>query len=737
MQRQVKRQPDFTLALSDVISMPALPAYSHDAKQLGTIKMILNVPRPGGSAGTLVLLPAVLSFVCGCSKDRVNRGPRAYAHRVVLGLGSGWDDENSEDVIGCVRVLIKGLPEASDYIFLEEAATLLMYYHKKDPAAASERFRWLSQTVADHAMPSAEDEDEGIELGGTAPAVAKRVAEWFRGLTHWRSVLRAWLNVLTAERAEMAHAWLLGLKAERSTPAAQLAELMRTGPKAVAAKARETLRSRARAALRLLAEKFALSPRAKQLQDQRAATTRLLAQVAEEAEVDALKRLQQQRAQAEWQDESEDDGSEPDSLLVDAGRSEDELSPDERKQIKAAVKAAVAAKRRELAQQQWRAQVGACAQAVDAATASGQSTDPWSDEVLIQQLFQDDDPGMHALLVEMFGREPDTLLKVCHSAARTEMELSVQYVIQQRFEPKAVRATLQTQLMADIGVRYTDTALTAAWKEPAAELGFNIWARGHKVAELYQAEKRKHDMQPTPKDSPDGCPLLWANLATAGMAFSPQEVLQQYVNIPTVDMLVDVDDSNDSDMIWLVILIDGRSDQRNLMRTLGSVKIMNLHNVALAVTSALTIYLANGNDHADSLPHAWRLRHFVDQVLQGQLMLKVRGKPRRLGILTALDGAARAELSLHSSALANRPFNDSGFTKEQGQELDLLLPVTHTAKSQQDMHDRTIAVWLRDNEGAVAPPKAKVDDWARKYEGIHGANPFNLDMRYWFPGYLS
>eukprot|EP00966_Prymnesium_polylepis_P225088 5206102-Prymnesium_polylepis.1 len=140
---------------------------------------------------------------------------------------------------------------------------------------------------------------------------------------------------------------------------------------------------------------------------------------------------------------------------------------------------------------------------------------------------------------------------------------------------------------------------------------------------------------------------------------------------------------------------------------------MNLHNVALAVTSALTIYLANGNDHADSLPHAWRLRHFVDQVLQGQLMLKVRGKPRRLGILTALDGAARAELSLHSSALANRPFNDSGFTKEQGQELDLLLPVTHTAKSQQDMHDRTIAVWLRDNEGAVAPPKAKVDDWAR------------------------
>eukprot|EP00966_Prymnesium_polylepis_P225241 5209839-Prymnesium_polylepis.1 len=70
MQRQVKRQPDFTLALSDVISMPALPAYSHDAKQLGTIKMILNVPRPGGSAGTLVLLPAVLSFVCGCSKDR-------------------------------------------------------------------------------------------------------------------------------------------------------------------------------------------------------------------------------------------------------------------------------------------------------------------------------------------------------------------------------------------------------------------------------------------------------------------------------------------------------------------------------------------------------------------------------------------------------------------------------------------------------------------------------------------
>ena len=88
-------------------------------------------------------------------------------------------------------------------------------------------------------------------------------------------------------------------------------------------------------------------------------------------------------------------------------------------------------------------------------------------------------------------------------------------------------------------------------------------------------------------------------------------------------------------------------------------------------------------------------------------------------------------------ALANRPFNDSGFTKEQGQDLDLLLPVTHTAKSQQDMHDRTIAVWLRDNEGAVAPPKAKVDDWARKYEGIHGANPFNLDMRYWFPGYLS
>tara|TARA_B110000046_G_scaffold143501_1_gene150487 strand:- start:337 stop:741 length:405 start_codon:yes stop_codon:yes gene_type:complete len=106
----------------------------------------------------------------------------------------------------------------------------------------------------------------------------------------------------------------------------------------------------------------------------------------------------------------------------------------------------------------------------------------------------------------------------------------------------------------------------------------------------------------------------------------------------------------------------------------------------------LTITLSDEDDH--SVPHGWRLAEFIWAVRKGAT-LYVRGMPHRVGIVMSPDSVALFHQTFHSSALANFPMPHLGATKEQMQKLELLLPVTHTIDTQQDMYDHTWAEWLK------------------------------------------
>ena len=123
---------------------------------------------------------------------------------------------------------------------------------------------------------------------------------------------------------------------------------------------------------------------------------------------------------------------------------------------------------------------------------------------------------------------------------------------------------------------------------------------------------------------------------------------------------------------------------------------MNAVNVALSEIAAQTGVLADGDDHGESVPHGWPVASFI-RAVKGGATISVRGTPHRVGILMAPDSVALYHQTFHSSALAHFSMPHNGATKEQVQQLELLLNVTHTVATQQDMYDHTFAPWYRSN----------------------------------------
>ena len=112
---------------------------------------------------------------------------------------------------------------------------------------------------------------------------------------------------------------------------------------------------------------------------------------------------------------------------------------------------------------------------------------------------------------------------------------------------------------------------------------------------------------------------------------------------------------------------------------------MNIQNTSLAVSSAITVLLADGDDHAGALPHLHRFFLFIKAVKAGVAKLRVRGIPRRLVLICSADSVALFEQTNHCSALATYPFPQGSTHKDQKNQLLVLIPHTHTTKSQEDM----------------------------------------------------
>ena len=131
---------------------------------------------------------------------------------------------------------------------------------------------------------------------------------------------------------------------------------------------------------------------------------------------------------------------------------------------------------------------------------------------------------------------------------------------------------------------------------------------------------------------------------------------------------------------------------------------MNIQNTALAVSSAITLVLADGDDHAGALPHVSTFFAFIKEVKAGNAKLSVRGILRQIVLVCSADSVALYEQTKHCSAMATFPFPQCSAHKDQKNELLVLLTHTHTAKSQEDMWAHTHKKYEEANGGTAPYP---------------------------------
>ena len=638
-------------------------------------------------------------------------------------------------------VLIRGKStQPIDYIFIDDAISIIISapaQRSHGAAAAMPLIRALLHAVDKAADAMDAPTLEPVQDDEPVTPAARRVASWFAGLTSWRGAVRQWMGIMTAEQRAFVQEWAIGMKAAVSSSAGALARRMHDASATPREQdsARRSLADRGKAAWSVLREKVALSAVATKAAATRAATEAKVVASFEATEQRELERLRVSR-QAESNSDSDSDDDDDDDDDDDELR----ISKVERTAIHRAASLAAAKTRKELAAEALRSQILEESQLVHAAVEGVAPTAAvalFGNSELLSRvgLGADADPDEIALLAEMFRPRPDMLVRLQHLVAREEAEHAVAYELRQRYEPLAIAATAQTQMAAGFGPRFTATTLRKFWAAPASVYGLRSpFADERQIDALFRQAAAKWDVQFTPSEAPDGSSLQWKSLLPAGAAYDVLQVLQLFVDIQTVAACIDIDDSNLDDIIYLCVGVDGRRDGKR-SRCLWTIKIVNLQNVALAVTSALTIALSDGDDHAGALPHAWRLMEFISGVKAGALRLNVRGKPRKMAIYFDTDSVALYEQTYHSSALATYPFPQCGATKDVKNDLMLLLAVTHTARTQKEMWALTHKVYMDKNEGKT-PPKSAVDTWARLYDGIKDHNYYDLDMRYFFKGGL-
>ena len=158
---------------------------------------------------------------------------------------------------------------------------------------------------------------------------------------------------------------------------------------------------------------------------------------------------------------------------------------------------------------------------------------------------------------------------------------------------------------------------------------------------------------------------------------------------------------------------------------------MNIQNTALAVSSAITVVLADGDDHAGALPHVWRFFAFIDAVKAGEATLSVRGISRRLVLAASVDSVALYNQTGHSSAIATYPFPQCGADKHLKNKLEVLLTHTHTTKTQEDMWKHTHKKYEDANGELYCPARARQQSRRRaaacRRSGRAGARPCRVD----------
>tara|TARA_B110000046_G_scaffold184783_1_gene224238 strand:+ start:1009 stop:2832 length:1824 start_codon:yes stop_codon:yes gene_type:complete len=521
------------------------------------------VPSPSGGMAVAVKLYDVMrccgdadktlrtKSTVGRAKQRIKQMPLRIVYIKIVGSPAGGSPAAYVFLDGCAALLLSSLA-------FPHANCVLRRVH--------EGIEKLN-TDADDNDPN----DDPHARGGAISCVVRRVVAWCTSLTAWRSFLRHLLGHLSDEQLAFMQAWLIGFRSALSTPASELAITIREGTPTQAKKARDMLRERALEGWALLSEKLALSKRACAQAKERAKAESIWERAYAEAEAQAM-----QLRVAE--------------LVQDCGCDEEEvqLTRADRQEIHAvahkAASDAYAKEKARIIQYQERADM----HRVDIVMEQHPEDEAgsWLNKAVIGKLFanQNDDEDTMALLSAMFHDRRDTLLSLTHRVACAEYEMAVLFELRRRFEPLAETATVNTQLAAGFGARFTDTVLKSFWGDAASVYELkSIFANETKVRAVIAKAKSQYAPHSTPTESPADTPLRWAELETAGVTYDPLPVLQRHVDSPSVAPLVDVDDDDPNDTVWVKGFIDGRKDGK-LMRCLFTVCIMNIPNVCASRT---------------------------------------------------------------------------------------------------------------------------------------------------------
>ena len=724
-QPQPKRQPDATVLLADTCT---ITVDDHAGEAYDLIALFCHDRPGGGGTGTLLKLRDVL-LLCGCPKGKVDRSPAQYLAKVI---------DDADDRPPTRLVMVKGYStQAQDFVFVEGAIAIIVYRLCNDLALATSVMSTLLRALDQEAAMTVEEGDEDT----VAPS-GRRFAGWFASLDKWRGFLRQLLSTMRAEQLSFVHEWAFGIKAALSTSASSLSHRIRHGTAKEAASAQRTLTERSEAAWALLGERLAVSQAAKERLSARSKVEAVAATAfaeAEEAELERRRTKWAAEQAAQSAGEPDEEASEEDSLLSDSDDADEAadvagrmpLSKVDRRALRKLANEAAAKVRQQAAIESRRAETAAAAHKVDGLLRDSTATSLFTEAA---SLFGDDDPDELALCSAMFRNRRDFLVRLETTVARQEGEEAVKYRLRQAYLPRAVMATAQTRLAANIGGRFMDTVLGKYWEPPFSVYGLATpFSKSPQVDRLFEEGAKIWDVQATAVGSPDGSTFTWSGLETAGAQMDPQQVLQTWLDVPTVEACIDVSDDPE-DPIFVKFAPDGRRDGKK-SRCLWTATVVNSQNTALAVSSAHTVALADGDDHAGSLPHASRLIAFIRGCKDGSVTLRVRMVPHPVILLFSGDSVALYEQSMHSSALATFAFPQCGAHKDNKGDLNTLLSVTHTTRTQSDMHEHTHQKYSDAHDGK-SPPKSRVDEWARLYEGIRGRNDYNLDMRWWFKGPL-
>ena len=571
----------------------------------------------------------------------------------------------------------------SNWFWLEDAVSVITVHNRNNMAEACGRVAALLRAIettmhekADDGAASAageeqdeedqDEEDSAVDSAAHAVAApARRFGQWLRARRTVFADLRDVATNMGDEHRSTMMDILLGLRTSARKNALQLKATIEAGGKG-ADSARKTLAAHAQKALRAV-RAVALSSSHRLEEQERSKLENMVKKARKRAQVAETK----QRVSA---DEEADD--EPVSL-----------SHQDVNAIREAGNRAA-----EQTRHQWREDQKALAHAevnrevedaVAAHAVAGKAL--LSTPALREALFAPSDPEFDALLDEMFRSESDALVACTMRLHFQQVVDAVMYQLHPQYKVHATVATAETAVLANLTARSIDGALKRIWASAAAVFQLDsFFTAAREIQPLLEAEGASCDLQYTPEDSPPEQPreFAWKGLETFGASFDPLKRMQEYLDHASVSCILDMGDESteqqrsralqDRYPITLVVMDDGRKDA--WMRTLFSIKCLNVRNTALSSHGTKTVGLADSDDHVVVLPHGWRIWLFMEACEKFEATLIVEGLERPINTFTCLDGVAAKEQLKRSSALANNCYVHADAPKETKDDLNIWTP---------------------------------------------------------------